>query len=125
MENDTTLTDKEQEILRAAKEANPFYFAALLEGAEIMPQRRAKYSGEVERDPFTNFKLVHMLMREMNPTITMDQTMAFYVFLKLARLIVTAGQDYDDESTDATLEDLLNYSALWRGERITRDAPES
>ena len=91
------------------KDANPWYFSALQDAAAVMPERRAKYSGD---DPFENFERVARI-----PDTTVAKTFEFDIALKLARVQVGAG-DFEDESFNDCLRDLANYALLWLGYRL-------
>ena len=91
------------------KDANPWYFSALQDAAAVMPERRAKYSGD---DPFENFERVARIT-----DTTVAKTFEFDIALKLARVQVGAG-DFEDESFNDCLRDLANYALLWLGYRL-------
>ena len=91
------------------KDANPWYFSALQDAAAVMPERRAKYSGE---DPFDNFERVARITGT-----TVAKAFEFDIALKLARAQVGAG-DFEDESFNDCLRDLANYALLWLGYRL-------
>jgi hypothetical protein len=115
---DYDFSDLELQILREARLANKWYFDAMLRAMKIMPQRRAKYSGN--DDPFTNFYILEFLLKFIIPQINYHITHLIYILLKTARLIVSGGKNFDDESSASTLEDVINYAALYLG-RIEKE----
>jgi hypothetical protein len=102
------LTDSELEILKLAKEANPHWFVAIMRAANIMADRRRKYSGD--EHPYWNF--VDMSERT---GLSMMQVFDFYVHIKRSRQVITEGQDFADESFLDSLIDELNYVAIKAG----------
>ena len=109
--NDATLN-----ILADGSKANPHWFAAMLDDANIMSPRRAKYSGDPSASPYTNFILVAFLTNR-----TVQQVLEFYVAVKQARLMVDAGDFIDERSLDS-LADRDNYSILSHGWAKLTDA---
>lgn len=100
-------TGKEMTILRKAKYANPYWWRGMIAGADVMPTRAKKYSGDV--DPYTNFMIVARLMG-----CEVREVFQWYIAIKFARAIVSQ-EDFGDESFLDTLRDLANYTDLWYG----------
>lgn len=111
------ITDQQLEILNAAQVANPWWFKAIMNAAEIMIQRRAKYSGKY--DPYYNF--VEMHRRESSRS--MFDVFLFYLDIKRSRFSATQ-TDFDDESSLDTWRDMLNYAALAWGWFNDKRQPE-
>ena len=116
------LTDRELTILSEAKDANPWYFEALVRAASIMAPRRKKYSGE--GDPYTNFIIVNGILRKAVPGFDMAATFLVYIAIKVARLLVSRDEDFEDEKAEDTLFDLANYSLLMGGYFIRERSKE-
>jgi len=110
------LSQDEIKQLEEVKGANPLYFKAFMKASEIMPQRRADYSGK--HDAYFNFRFMKDMLQLWfgeRVIITMRDTMAFYRILKFARWIVGKQQD-------STVDD-INYGLLDLGEEISADIP--
>lgn len=101
------MTEDETRVLSNAKKSNPWYFRALIRAADVMLDRRIKYSGDV--DPYTNFRTVALMMG-----MAVMEVFPFYISLKHARIKVNQ-EDFADESFIDTLRDLANYALLWVG----------
>lgn len=110
-----SLLEEERDLLARAKEANPWYFASLLEAAAIMPGRRKNYSPNA--DPFENFKIAADILRHYRKFRDIDldaEDVAFvYAVLKLARILT--GGDTSYEATADGARDAVNYFLLMRG----------
>ncbi len=119
MDNETTATSTETrsiesgdlEILLEARAANPQWFEAIMLGAEVMSQRRKKWSGAT--NPFANF----IRWAQMN-NVSVNETFMWATTLKLTR----------DQSTEAKDDSLLdnkidgmNYPALGAGWMLMPD----
>lgn len=113
VEDGTLTVDDVKAILDAAK-SNTYAFKSKSRALSKMSVRRQKYSGGDTSDPYTNFKLVHGMMQNVMPGLTMEQTMMFYVCLKIARLLVSFA-DFEDERVDDTVEDASNYLDILGG----------
>ena len=96
------------QILQDARAANPQWFDAILIGAEIMSERRKKWSGKT--GPFANF----IRWSQMNG-VPVEQTFMWAITLKLTR-------DQDTEAQDDSLLDndidKGNYALLAAGWRL-------
>lgn len=103
-------------VLRDAAEANPQWFEAMMLSAEIMAERRRKYSGEFENDAYFNFILLAQMMRT-----SVDDVFRFYRAIKLARSLADTG-DFGDETAIDTEIDEANYSLLAAGWRMRSGA---
>lgn len=112
-----SLPPHETDILFKAKTANAWWYRAVIRAAEIMADRRKKYSGE--EDPYFNF--VDMFRRRENRT--MLDIFLFYLDIKRSRLEATQ-TDFADESVLDTLTDMLNYAALALGWFLGERKPE-
>ena len=111
------LNDDEIEILEQAKGANPWYFQALLLGAQIVPQRRAKYSGKSH--PFVNFEIAARIRNQ-----PVDETFKWSLALKEARIEQDMGDFYDESALD-TIRDWGNYVFLWLGYKLFLESQRS
>lgn len=120
MDHDNSLSQGEIKTLAQAKEANPHWFSALIDAAEIMTERRQKYAGK--EHPYFNF--VDMA-RRMKYNIR--EIFRFYINLKASRL--TASQtDFEDERVLDTYIDIANYALIaagWEVDHITEDYVDS
>jgi hypothetical protein len=72
------LSDKELEILSVAKKANPHWFKALINAAEIMAQRRQKYAGQ--NHPYFNFV-------DMSYRLDTDMSTVFKFYLNIKAFV--------------------------------------
>lgn len=119
----TALTDDELDTLEAAKEANPWYFAALMEEAGIMPARREDYSPNA--DPHENFRVAADILKnywkftEAGVEIDGEDVAAMYIALKMARFLTGGDSDYQGSADSA--RDGSNYFKLWRAQRLQRE----
>lgn len=102
------LSDKEIEIIGQAKEANPWWFRALLMAATIMAERRKKYAGD--QHPYWNF--ADMAYREGRSLFSIFLT---YLNIKMSRLTATGDKDFADERVVDTLIDIVNYALIAAG----------
>ncbi len=109
------LTAEERAALAGAKEANEHWFGVLVDAAEVMMERRKKYSGKT--DPYTNFII---MARALGTRVT--AVFNFYKIIKLARSLVDSG-DFADESLIDTDIDEGNYAYLSGGWR--KRSPQS
>lgn len=109
----TELTTEQLQKLRDAKEANPFWFDAVIRCAEVMVPRRGKYAGSQH----SYFNFVDLAKR-----MSMDimQVFLFYVNIKLSRIGVTAGKNFEDEKWVDSWIDLANYALLGLGWLVGR-----
>ena len=105
-----SLTTKELKALEGASEANPHWFEALIHSAEVMSVRRKKYSGKT--DSYTNFIIMARALG-----IKVSGVFKFYQIIKLARVLVDAG-DFADESMIDSDVDNGNYSFIAAGWRM-------
>lgn len=116
---DNDLSTMELEAILAAHEANLYAFRLKIKAWYILAERRKKYSGDPQgddkKDPYTNFKIVHGIMKYIIPGLTMEQVILFYVAIKIARLMITINKDFADESVIDTVIDLSNYSDILGG----------
>lgn len=94
-------------ILEQAKEANPHWFKAMLQCADIMVDRRKKYSGN--HHPMFNFVSLARITG-----LAIHQVFMFYVGIKIARLSAST-EDFQDESAIDCVRDLANYSLIMLG----------
>lgn len=99
------VTPDEIKALDQVKRANPYYFKALVAAASLIPDRRAKYSGDF--NPFYNFQVLANAM-----SIPVYQAFTFYREAKRARLLATPDANFRDERIEDTLLDLANYTLL-------------
>lgn len=100
--------------LARAKEANPWWFRAMMRAARVMSGRRKKYSGA--SDPFTNFVLTARAKG-----VAVQEVFRDYLTLKLARHMVDTGDFSDEGATDTDL-DMGNYAFLSAGWRSKEPA---
>lgn len=112
------VSQKDIEILSQAKQANPWWYRAIITAATIMTKRVAKYSGT--QDPYFNFADMHR--RRGNRT--MLDIFLFYIDIKRSRLEASQ-TDFKDEKVLDTLIDLLNYAALAYGWFVGERKPEA
>ena len=105
------LSRREQKILRLAGEANTQWFQAIMLAAEVMAERRKKWSGKT--NPYANF----IRWAQMNG-VDVEETFMWATTLKLTR----------DQSTEAKDDSLLdnkidgmNYPALGAGWMLMPD----
>lgn len=102
--------------LEKAKKANPHWFGAMNESASTMVNRRAKYSGDHDNDPYTNFiKVARISGDSVQDVLRQD------IARKMARLEVAFHEekiDFADESFDDALIDVANYALLLWGWRM-------
>jgi len=107
-----TIANGDLQILEDARVANPAWFDAIMVGAEIMSERRKKWSGK--SNPFTNF--IKWAQAEHVPV---EQVFRWALSLKVTR-------DQDSEALDDSLLDndidKVNYSALAAGWRMLSPA---
>ncbi len=103
-----SITAGDLEILVGARAANSAWFDAIMVGAEIMSERRKKWSGK--SNPYTNF-----IKWAQAEHVSVEQTFRWALSLKVTR-------DQDSEAVDDSLLDndidKLNYSALGAGWRM-------
>ncbi len=102
----------EVETLRHARDANPQWFAAIMLSAEIMAERRKKWSGQT--NPFANF----IRWAQMNG-VPVEHTFMWATTLKLTR---DQEADAEDDSLLDNAIDGINYPALKAGWMMMDDA---
>lgn len=102
------LTPDERQILERAKFANEYWFKAVIEAAEIMVERRAKYAGSDH--PYYNF--VDMSYRNGEDILKVFRN---YINIKASRLSKSLNVDFSDERVVDTFMDLGNYGMLAAG----------
>jgi hypothetical protein len=111
-----TLTMEEIHTLQQAKEANPYWFNAVLHAGKIMIPRRVKYAGQ--SDPYWNF--VDMAYRLGERIMNVFR---MYLNIKVSRL--TASQsDFEDESQMDTYADAANYALIALGWQLRDCEPD-
>lgn len=96
------------EILNLAREANPQWMEAIMLAAEIMAERRRKWSGQ--SNPYANF--IKLAQAEQS---TVERAFHWVESLKMTR-------DNDSEAADDSQQDnsidKTNYTALEAGWRL-------
>lgn len=103
----TVLTNQELTILETAKEIQPWWFRAMMLGAEVIADRKKKYNGD--GDHYGNFASAAAIMAQ-----GVEETFKWYIALKFAR-VRDHNTDWPDDSFMDGLRDLANYVLLWLG----------
>lgn len=105
MDQTGTIASGDLQILEDARVANPAWFDAILMGAEVMVERRKKWSGKT--NPFANF----IRWAQMNG-VPVQQVFKWAITLKLTR--DQEAEAFDDSLLDNAI-DGVNYPALGAG----------
>ena len=101
------INKRELGILKKAKEANAWWFEAMIQSSAVMIERRAKYAGD--NHPYFNFAVQ---AQDMN--MPLYEVIKFYLMLKVNRLRAST-KDFEDESHADTYLDLANYALIMLG----------
>ena len=101
------LTEDERDLLERCKACQPWWWRAVIKAAQVMPDRRGKYAGNL--DPYFNFQDV---ARRRN--VTVEEVFEWYLDMKTSRLAARSG-DFPDESLVDTHRDRANYALLSTG----------
>lgn len=116
--NPEALREWQIDLLQEANKSNPYWMMAVLYGAYIMIQRRAKHSGQ--NHPFFNF--VEIWRRRKGRS--MKEVFMGLIDLKLARL-TASDEDFADDSQVDSWVDAMNYLALAVGYFLAALTPKA